>query len=639
MARRVKRRLIAVIDERTTVVCLDACGQVVDAHQPFHTLNGDMWEPPFHVNCRSIVAPFVVGVSDPMLKSAREELARRPASQFRRLPPKPRQGVATKTRDLFRRMMWNDTGELNVDAAVLKVGARTIKHNGVSWTTDGKSWWMGDRVPAKIVPGDERLVSNKAFADQLDEVLKAQSVPAPVVETVEAASGKPVSQQVMNIWDDEETEALHWWIDNDNWALSKALRDGDVPDGELKRVQSALDRAFSHAEYPENAPLYRGVTNVEDLGIKADDLKPGTVLQDRSYSSVTTQPQVAESYASGDELWDEMLEYYPDSKPAILEIRSPQGSKVIDNSTGFRATDSERLLDRGMKLRIVSVEDYKSVTALPDPPPGTVKKIVVEIVDEADDKATVAGRVRRDLVDDDAADVTKAPTRLSSWRLDEPMSTFLSRDRAGAEKWAADLGEDYVDAVRQGLPDGVTARLYGPARPSIVGKISVEVRVYEGEMEVGRIVRSIDVERGEIEHDLFKLRKGVRGKGIGRQVTEATMDLYRRMGMSEVKVHANIDVGGYAWARMGFTWDTAYMDRRSVMKLIRKTAERADDVPGMTAEWREETVAAADKMLMEIDDRWPEPAEVAMLGWRPGVETWPGKEGMLAEQWMGVRRV
>jgi hypothetical protein len=63
-------------------------------------------------------------------------------------------------------------------------------------------------------------------------------------------------------------------------------------------------------------------------------------------------------------------------------------------------------------------------------------------------------------------------------------------------------------------------------------------------------------------HDGFVIQgegKG-KGEGIGKKVLRAQFDEYERMGVTKVKVHANIDVGGYAWARFGFvptqrSWD------------------------------------------------------------------------------------
>ena len=53
-------------------------------------------------------------------------------------------------------------------------------------------------------------------------------------------------------------------------------------------------------------------------------------------------------------------------------------------------------------------------------------------------------------------------------------------------------------------------------------------------------------------HDGFQIIGEGKGEGIGKQVLKAQFDEYERMGVTRAKVHANIDVGGYAWARFGF---------------------------------------------------------------------------------------
>jgi hypothetical protein len=79
----------------------------------------------------------------------------------------------------------------------------------------------------------------------------------------------------------------------------------------------------------------------------------------------------------------------------------------------------------------------------------------------------------------------------------------------------------------------------------------------------GQIRRNFYRDRGGdlvAKHDVFVIEGAGKGEGIGRQVLKAQFDEYDRMGVKKVTLHANIDVGGYAWARFGFTpkqsdWD------------------------------------------------------------------------------------
>jgi hypothetical protein len=56
----------------------------------------------------------------------------------------------------------------------------------------------------------------------------------------------------------------------------------------------------------------------------------------------------------------------------------------------------------------------------------------------------------------------------------------------------------------------------------------------------------------EVHHDLFKLPDSARGSGVGAEVIARSMAQYKKMGVDKVTMLANLDVGGYVWARMGY---------------------------------------------------------------------------------------
>ena len=56
----------------------------------------------------------------------------------------------------------------------------------------------------------------------------------------------------------------------------------------------------------------------------------------------------------------------------------------------------------------------------------------------------------------------------------------------------------------------------------------------------------------EVHHDYFSLAKNYQGQGISKDVFRLLYEQYRRMGVRYISVDANIDVGGYTWARYGF---------------------------------------------------------------------------------------
>jgi hypothetical protein len=82
----VRKQVVAVIDERTTMVCLHAAGMIAEIGEPFETLAGDFNAPPFHVHCRSIMRPWMSGFLSGTREAANAEMQKRPKSQ-RRLGP------------------------------------------------------------------------------------------------------------------------------------------------------------------------------------------------------------------------------------------------------------------------------------------------------------------------------------------------------------------------------------------------------------------------------------------------------------------------------------------------------------------------------------------------------------------------
>jgi len=55
-----------------------------------------------------------------------------------------------------------------------------------------------------------------------------------------------------------------------------------------------------------------------------------------------------------------------------------------------------------------------------------------------------------------------------------------------------------------------------------------------------------------VEHDYFKVRPDFQNMGLSKSYMANALPLYQEMGMGKVKLHANINVGAYAWAKYGF---------------------------------------------------------------------------------------
>lgn len=103
-----RKQLIAVVDPATTMICLDCAGQIRGLSEDFHTLAGDFSHPPFHRWCRSVVIPYVTGITTEHRAEANVEINRRPLKERRkgpggvgaRIPPPPHQATLDRRAEI-----------------------------------------------------------------------------------------------------------------------------------------------------------------------------------------------------------------------------------------------------------------------------------------------------------------------------------------------------------------------------------------------------------------------------------------------------------------------------------------------------------------------------------------------------------
>ncbi len=61
--------------------------------------------------------------------------------------------------------------------------------------------------------------------------------------------------------------------------------------------------------------------------------------------------------------------------------------------------------------------------------------------------------------------------------------------------------------------------------------------------------------------ELISLPTNLKGKNTAKQEMAATNKFLKESGFDKEKLHANIDIGGYTWATLGFGWDVEKMRR------------------------------------------------------------------------------
>ncbi|HOY82944.1 MAG TPA: hypothetical protein PLB92_12485, partial [Rhodoglobus sp.] len=139
-----------------------------------------------------------------------------------------------------------------------------------------------------------------------------------------------------------------------------------------------------------------------------------------------------------------------------------------------------------------------------------------------------------------------------------------------------------VDTWEQNLPNGYRTsveRINGRGENATVDGV-----IYNAaNMRVGRFTR--DLKTGYAYHAFLQLDSSAQGSGFATQFNGHAEAQYKKVGITKIKVHANIDVGGYTWARQGFQIDER--DKESLANSVSRRMAR----DGLTEEGRAQMVA------------------------------------------------
>jgi len=146
----------------------------------------------------------------------------------------------------------------------------------------------------------------------------------------------------------------------------------------------------------------------------------------------------------------------------------------------------------------------------------------------------------------EAFDFAFAETKRSEFIVDTlaKASKVLGVD---AEDLALRMASTYANLAQEGfvniraLDNSVIIRMrYGGPSHSSSTQIS---RIFSRDAVTGVL---------RVEHDIFELPSILQGRGIATQVLADSLKTYEALGIQHVELVANLDVGGYAWGRLGF---------------------------------------------------------------------------------------
>lgn len=164
---------------------------------------------------------------------------------------------------------------------------------------------------------------------------------------------------------------------------------------------------------------------------------------------------------------------------------------------------------------------------------------------------------------------------------------------------------------------------------------------------VGKFTRSFtrNAETGEItaNHALLTLQRNYRGSGFAEEFNQNLFDWYRRSGIKTVEVHANIDVGAYAWATKGFDFASPASAQRLISKAETKIAQAlAKPRPPKGVSRAELEELQAYMRSIQRGEVTARAFDISQFGRQPGQggkdALWPGKWLLLGKDmdWQGV---
>lgn len=379
--------------------------------------------------------------------------------------------------------------------------------------------------------------------------------------------------------------------------INGALRTGRP----LNPTQQAIADGLLASEQRTTGPLqlYRGM-------VTARTLDPGTVLTDRGFTSTTLRQGTASAFAHS-------IPPGSDKRGVVMALHLPTGARA--HNTGYDDV-AEVILPPGSSFRVTHVD-----------PDGVVH---AELVSQ-EHKAFHPDELR---------------DRLGRW----------TRGGAGG---GLDLGRvldsgDVDAGTRAGLAahldftDGKSGLASSVRSVEVEGRsLNVESDIHDSSgAKVGWSRQVLDPESGRVHLDHLVLDPQVQGSGFASRERQHAEDGYRAMGFDRVTLKANIDVGGYAWARAGYDWDLSdavggpELGRSIVQEYVLDPFEQKADAAGLLGPAERAQLDAAWAALESAPpEEWPTPFELSRIGWRPGAAEWAGKTGMLGTSWQGVKHL
>ena len=122
------------------------------------------------------------------------------------------------------------------------------------------------------------------------------------------------------------------------------------------------------------------------------------------------------------------------------------------------------------------------------------------------------------------------------------------------------------EKFNNGIADKFDWKSFHDELLDITSKHNISIRSFDAEMFGNKMIFSVSgrgfyLERTfskldsgilDVHHDFFTLDDKYQGKGLSKDVFRALYKQYTNIGVEQMTVFANINIGGYTWARYGF---------------------------------------------------------------------------------------
>lgn len=220
----------------------------------------------------------------------------------------------------------------------------------------------------------------------------------------------------------------------------------------------------------------------------------------------------------------------------------------------------------------------------------------------------------------------------------------------GVDEWFKDLSSK--------LPEGYTVQNNSPIESARFNQFGTQGQIYKGDQRVGGFIRTFfkEGDKAVVNHEVFSLTEDHQGAGIARTLTTESYNLYQQLGMDEVHMEANLDVGGYAWAREGYDFVSlsAGQDLFDAIDMrVNGQEDREDSLfvpePGNELQYEASVREFQRLKSLATPENWdngtfPTPFEISQIGRDQAIgqgagARWFGKDLLLHSKWYAMKEI